>query len=271
MLERRVEIVFQHLKVIVTKWLKIPIIEQVNSIFGLPKMYDDLLDEWTHENHINERNSALQRFQDFAEKNKIRITFFSSDVHGCGVSRFRTQTTNPLIPIKDPKLMYQIISSAIVNKPRRRQFIQTAHLFRTKWYPVNNTEEQLIDYFEREPGDGSLLFLKKLLPNRNWCYFEQCEEITSTVTIIPEKSFLEILWLRILLLLSFLGLDRLFGWSNEPHDCLPGETYHQNIITCEDQQEANNIKIRFWVESIGKKGKSSTFSSYDLFIPNLKR
>ncbi|CAF3766966.1 unnamed protein product [Rotaria sordida] len=62
--------------------------QQVNSIFGLSGTYDDLLDEWTHVNHITERNDVLQRFQNLAEINKIRVTFFSSGVHCCGVSRF---------------------------------------------------------------------------------------------------------------------------------------------------------------------------------------
>ncbi|CAF3856056.1 unnamed protein product, partial [Rotaria sordida] len=58
--------------------------EQVNSIFGLSGTYDDLLDEWTHVNHITERNDILQRFQNLAEINKIQVTFFSSGVHCCG-------------------------------------------------------------------------------------------------------------------------------------------------------------------------------------------
>ncbi|CAF1144586.1 unnamed protein product [Rotaria sordida] len=121
--------------------------KQVNSIFGLPGTYDDLLDEWTHVNHITERNDVLQCFQNFAEINKIQVTFFSSGVHCCG---------------------------------------------------------------KEEDKDD-----------------EVCETVQ-------------------------------------------GEVYHQNVEIDQEQQEANNLKVRFWLESVGKKTEVPKFSSYDLLIPNLK-
>ena len=70
-----------------------------------------------NEAHIEERNRALFRFQQLAERKRIRITFFSGDVHCCGISRFQTRTKDALAPIHDSRLMYQVISSAIVNIP----------------------------------------------------------------------------------------------------------------------------------------------------------
>jgi hypothetical protein len=58
----------------------------MNSIFNLPKLYDDLLDEWIHKAHIEERNRAPLRFQQIAEQKKVQNTYFSIDVHCCGIS-----------------------------------------------------------------------------------------------------------------------------------------------------------------------------------------
>ena len=272
----KLEYVFQYFKKSAYEKSKVSAVEQLNSVFGLPEMYDDLLDEWTHDSHLEERNTTLQRFQNLAQNNKIRVTFFSGDVHCCGVSQFRTRPSNPLSATEDPRLIYQIISSAIVNKPPPRNFIRAAHLLRTKWYPIEHTEEKLIDFFDGEPGNGDRLLLKKLLPNRNWCYFEQCADATSEVTPIADRGFLLNLWFRILLLLSFLGLERLFtrttiGSGNKHmHEITSESAYHQNIETDQEQQEANNLKVRFWLESIEKHHKEAKFSSYDLLIPNLK-
>ncbi|CAF1549219.1 unnamed protein product, partial [Rotaria sordida] len=73
------------------KYQNIPFSEHTNSIFGLPEIYDDLLDEWIHEAHIKERNYILSRLQKLAEMKKTRITLFSGDVHCCGIARFRTR------------------------------------------------------------------------------------------------------------------------------------------------------------------------------------
>lgn len=273
---RTIELTFQRWKKIAMEKLRIPVVEQINSVFGLPEMYDDLLDEWTHDDHIVERNTVLQRFQNLAQINKVRVTFFSGDVHCCGVSRFRTGISSRPSPIEDSRLMYQIISSAIVNKPPPKKFIQAAHLLRTKWTPIDNTEEQLIDFFEGEPGSGKTLFLKKLLPNRNWCYWEQCGEPTTTGTSLVDKGLLQSLWFRILLLFSFLGLDRFFNSANgdnrnqETHESASEPVYHQNIQVDQQLGEANNLKVQFWLESIEKHHEEATFSSYDLLIPNLK-
>ncbi|CAF4251710.1 unnamed protein product [Rotaria socialis] len=94
------------------------------------------------------------------------------------------------LPLNDSKLMYQIISSAIVNRLPHRIVICAAHCFGTKWYPVVDTEEKLIDSFERDPKQGARLFLKRLLPNRNWCYFEQFTVMDSTLnTRVTQTGF----------------------------------------------------------------------------------
>jgi len=189
---RIAETIFERIKNLPNKLRKLPVVKQTNSIFGLPELYDDLLDEWTHENHIDERNRILQRFQNFSQQTKIRVTFFSGDVHCCGVSRFQTKhQSQQLSPIHDSKLMYQIISSAIVNMPPSKNAIRMAHRFQTKWQPIENTQEEIIDFFDRKPENGKKAFHKKFRPNRNWCFFEEQPSIQRETSDLKVRFWLE--------------------------------------------------------------------------------
>jgi hypothetical protein len=264
------ESIFERLKNLPNKWRNVPLVKQTNSIFGLPDMYDDLLDEWTHAAHIDERNRALIRFQQISEKKKVRITYFSGDVHCCGISRFQSRGSHRLLPINDTKLMYQIISSAIVNLPPSEMAIRIAHLFKTKWNPVDNTEEELIDFFERNPENGRKLFYKKLRPNRNWCYFEQCSNImSSNVTVVqtrclhcfPSKENLD----NTINLGSNSNQDGNGGRRPSNRDLRP------ELIQADQQQiETNDLRIRLWLEGVGKHRDETQFVGYDLLIPSLK-
>jgi PhoD related phosphatase len=93
-------------------WVRyLPGLKGTNSIFGLPEFYDDLLDEWTHDQHIEERNDILVRLQKLAEKRRLRVTFLSGDVHCAAFARFRSdkaeRESKNLLPENDTKLMYQ--------------------------------------------------------------------------------------------------------------------------------------------------------------------
>ncbi|CAF0949117.1 unnamed protein product [Rotaria sordida] len=264
-------------KKITMAWESMPLRNQTNSVFGLPELYDDLLDEWTHGSHIDERDRALSRFQEIAHKNKIRITFFSGDVHCCGVSRFQTRGKTDLSDINDSKLMYQIISSAIVNRPPPSIVIRAAHLFATTWYPNTNTEEALLDFFEEAPH-GSRLFLRKLLPNRNWCYFEQCTTMDSTPpNRVMQTGFLgRYFWPFIQFLLLLIGLTSIVDWIDQKliptviHKNQQESSSSSSHIDSELEQEANNLKIQFWLENSVKKKTGPRFASYELFVPSLK-
>ncbi|CAF3599539.1 unnamed protein product [Rotaria sp. Silwood1] len=259
-------------------WRNIPLSKQTNSVFGLPEIYDDLVDEWTHESHMGERNRVLSRFQQIAQKKKIRITFFSGDVHCCGVSRFQTREKKDLSDINDSKLMYQIISSAIVNRPPPQIVIRVAHFFTSTWHPIADTEEAFLDFFTQAPENGARLFLKKLLPNRNWCYFEQCTtmDLTHTNCVIPTGFLNRYFWPFIYFLLLLTGLGWIIDWIDRKNTStivhrnqkeLSSSSSHS---TSELEQEENNLKIRFWLENNEKKKPGSPFASYELFIPNLK-
>ena len=266
------ETIFEIIKNRPNKCRNHPIIKQTNSVFGLPELYDDLLDEWTHEAHINERNQVLQRFQEIAHKKRVRITFFSGDVHCCGVSRFKTHSKNDIPLINDSKLMYQIISSAIVNLPPPKSVIHAAHFVTTKWYPVENTEEELIDFFQHLPETGRRIMLKKLLPNRNWCYFEQCEPIDLSVYTAVKTGCFQCKFGSKKEKSSTAEL----GPISKTATASSVLNEHAQGLACTDisevgQAQARNhsLKIRFWLESAAKHSEGRDFVSYELMIPNM--
>jgi hypothetical protein len=269
------ESIFERLKNLPNKWRQLPLIKQTNSIFGLPELYDDLLDEWTHIAHIDERNRILLRFQQIAEAKKVRITYLSGDVHCCGIGRFQTKGSRRPSSINDAKLMYQIISSAIVNMPPSKNAIRVTHHFKTKWNPVDHTEEELIDFFKRRPENGKKVFHKKLRPNRNWCYFEQSSNIKSSIVTVNHKR-----WSHFFHSKQNLAMPINLGptsnqegeGSQEPpiHSHSHRRLCHEMIQT--DQQEigTNDVKVRFWLESARKRRNGRQFVGYELLIPNLK-
>ncbi len=153
--------------------------------FGLTEHYDDHLDTWTHSKHIAERNRQLERFQEIARIKTIRITFFSGDIHYCGIGRFKTGGRTGIPEIYDSKLMYQIISSPIANVPPSPVLVFYAYLGRRKWHPIENTDtvEEFINHFEYSPEGCRRPMLNKFLGRRNWCYFEQSDEIDPSLKI----------------------------------------------------------------------------------------
>ncbi|CAF3487666.1 unnamed protein product [Rotaria sp. Silwood1] len=269
------ETIFEHIKNLPNRCRNIPVVKNTNSIFGLPELYDDLLDEWTHEAHINERNRALQRFQDISQRKKVRITFFSGDVHCCGISRFKTHGKNDIAPIHDNKLMYQIISSAIVNLPPPRTAIHIAHFVKTKWYPIENTVEELIDFFQHSPETGRKLIHKKLRPNRNWCYFEQCDDINPSVYTAIKTGFFHRHFGSKKQDPPMIELDPT-SKSNGHESIEPSINQHTYGLTCTDMREVgqtelktHTLKVRLWLESGEKHNEGRQFVNYDLLIPNL--
>lgn len=273
---RMAESLLETWKKITMKYQNIPFSEQTNSVFGLPEIYDDLLDEWTHETHMDERNRVLARFQEVADKTRTRITLFSGDVHCCGVGRFRTEKNSPPA-INDSKLMYQIISSAIVNRPPPRMVIRGAHFFSTIWHPIDNTEERLIDFFDHAPEYGAKLLLRKLLPNRNWCYFEQCEAMDSTPNdSVARTGFWEdYFWPIIDFILYLIGLSVIISWKNRRNTSKKARREQTNTPSVnsktQPKEQMNNLRVRFWLENTDKKNDPMSFSHYDLYIPDLKQ
>ncbi|CAF2510873.1 unnamed protein product [Rotaria sp. Silwood2] len=264
------ESIFEHLKNLPNKCRQLPFVKQTNSIFGLPEAYDDLLDEWTHRDHIEERNRALLRFQQISEKKKVRITYFSGDVHCCAISRFQSRGSHRPLPINDAKLMYQIISSAIVNLPPSEMAIRIAHLFKSKWTPVDNTEEEIIDFFERNPENGKKFFYKKMRPNRNWCYFEQCSKILSSTVTIVQTRCLHCFPSKENFVDPVSNQEDKGGRQPSIHSHSNRDLHPELIQTDQQQIGTNDLRIRLWLEGTDKHCDGTQCVSYDLLIPNLK-
>lgn len=83
--------------------------------FQLFELSDDLRDGWSHKAHLDERNIMIERFQAFAQKRNLRVTFLSGDVHlgGHGVIYPRSSSKYDA----GNETIHQIISSPIGNKP----------------------------------------------------------------------------------------------------------------------------------------------------------
>jgi hypothetical protein len=97
------------------------------------------------------------------------------DVHCAGLARFRSDKVHRAKhrPETDPRLMFNIISSAIVNQAPSPNACIMYHLLKNKWHPVPKTEEALMEMFERRPEKGEHVRFRKIMPNRNWTFFEE--------------------------------------------------------------------------------------------------
>ncbi|KAG0267868.1 hypothetical protein DFQ27_008048 [Actinomortierella ambigua] len=138
----------------------------VNRLNGEPELLDDMIDHWTASQHKQERNKFIVRLQHFAADRNIRVTFVSGDVHCAGVGRF-TARTEP--QEHDPHLMYQLISSAIVNEPPPAGVIRLLH-FQDKVHELDGrvkTYEDMFPLFKTDV-DGKALELDRLMPRRNY-------------------------------------------------------------------------------------------------------
>ncbi|KAG0230204.1 hypothetical protein BGX31_005960 [Mortierella sp. GBA43] len=140
----------------------------VNKLNGEPELLDDLNDHWTAKLHKSERNKFLTRLQEFSNARRIRVTFLSGDVHCAGVGRFSAKISPP---DNDPQLMYQIISSAIVNEPPPEGVIKLLH-FQDKVHVLEGrvkTYEDMYPMFTNDV-DEKPLQMDKLLPRRNYSH-----------------------------------------------------------------------------------------------------
>jgi PhoD related phosphatase len=130
------------------------------------------MDHWTHANHSRERTVLIRTLQGIAFERRMRITMVSGDVHCCGVGYLY----DPRAP-QDHKLMYQIITSAIVNVPPPGMVIKLLHNNEKHFVPqldssqstkvATDTNEEMMELFARDV-DGKPLNLKKLMPRRNF-------------------------------------------------------------------------------------------------------
>jgi len=151
------------------------------------------MDHWTHANHDRERTMVIRTLQDIALNKCVRMTMVSGDVHCCGVGYLY----NPKSP-QDHKLMYQIITSAIVNVPPPGMVIKLLHNNDQLFVPPMNssqstkvrsdTKEEMMELFAKDVDGKPLGNLKKLLPRRNYAICKGGDDGSEIWEICVEKG-----------------------------------------------------------------------------------
>ncbi|QRG40466.1 hypothetical protein FDK38_004942 [Candidozyma auris] len=156
----------------------------VNEFDGSVEVLDDLNDHWCSKHHKRERNALVKRLIDFGATNGVRVTILSGDVHlGC-IGRIKTklhhhpnahvrtdvEKENQRVtdtPQNDPRLIFNIISSAIVNAPPP-DVMPTLLGRQNKVHKFDsNTAEDIVPIFNTNP-DGTPRDNPFFLNKRNW-------------------------------------------------------------------------------------------------------
>ncbi|KAI8998013.1 hypothetical protein BC832DRAFT_535157, partial [Gaertneriomyces semiglobifer] len=152
--------------------------------FGEPSNLDDLVDHWNSGFHIKERNTLIERFQAFAEKSSIRVTMIAGDVHCACIAQLRSQSNltrktkhvYEMEPLKDHRLMYNIVSSAIGNLPPPKIVLKLFQ-FSSSRRPLKNvvhTTEGLEHIFQHDlDGKRNKKGHRKIMARRNWCEVDE--------------------------------------------------------------------------------------------------
>lgn len=158
----------------------------VNEFDGSVEVLDDLNDHWCSKHYKAERNNLIKMLIEFGAKNGVRITILSGDVHLCCFGRLKTkihhlphahllspddkEVQNRDVtdhPEHDPRLMFNVISSAIINAPPP-DAMATLLNKRSKIHHYDKyTDEDVLPIFTTNP-DGSNRENLQFLNKRNW-------------------------------------------------------------------------------------------------------
>lgn len=153
----------------------------VNEFNGDVELLDDLNDHWCAHYHKKERNYLIARLQDFAAYHGIRITILSGDVHLAALGRFRSKIHTHHItsayeehdkqviehPELDGRLMFNVISSAVVNTPPPDP-MATLLQKRSKYHHFDReTDEDSVPIFTSDV-DGEDRDNDSFMNRRNW-------------------------------------------------------------------------------------------------------
>ncbi|ODV95081.1 hypothetical protein PACTADRAFT_50902 [Pachysolen tannophilus NRRL Y-2460] len=150
----------------------------VNEFDGSMEVLDDLDDHWCARHHKKERNKLVADLTRFGAQNGVRITILSGDVHLCCIGRF--QTKMPHLhkkeesikrlesPQDDPRLIFNVISSAIVNAPPPNAMAKLLNKRTRVHHFDKHTDEDIIPLFTKDV-DGNHRDNTHFLNKRNWC------------------------------------------------------------------------------------------------------
>ena len=186
----------------------------VNEFDGGVEVLDDLEDHWCAHHHKRERNYLVKQLINFGASHGVRITILSGDVHLCCIgrmrSRIRKHPTFRLLegskepeksnvieyPEKDPRLIFNVISSAIVNAPPPNAMAAFLRK-RAKIHRFNvNVDEDTIPLFQRNT-DGTNRANHEFLNKRNWADLVLAsqslykDKVDSGITKAPSPVFSE--------------------------------------------------------------------------------
>ncbi len=99
----------------------------MNPFSSDPDLVDDLVDEWPNRLHRQERRAMLEWLQSFALHRRVRVSFISGDSHCAAVGRV-CSTKGERGGVHDERMMVNVTSSAIVNKPPPKGLIAAWHV-----------------------------------------------------------------------------------------------------------------------------------------------
>ncbi|SCU86608.1 LANO_0C08592g1_1 [Lachancea nothofagi CBS 11611] len=153
----------------------------VNSFNGDVELLDDLNDHWCARHHKKERNYLVAKLQDFGAKYGTRVTILSGDVHLACVGRFRSKLHSHHVggskqdevkkvlnePEKDLRLMFNIISSAVVNTPPPNGMAALLQKRSGVHHFDHETDEDVVPLFKTDV-DGSHRAHGSFMNRRNW-------------------------------------------------------------------------------------------------------
>lgn len=153
----------------------------VNEFDGSVEVLDDLEDHWCAKHHKAERNKLIALLQDFGARHGVRVTILSGDVHLAAVGRFKSRIHKHTVqskkiqaneeilaaPERDPRLILNIISSAITNAPPPNG-MATLLQKRSKVHRFDrNTDEDMVRLFKQDV-DGVARGNDEFNNKRNW-------------------------------------------------------------------------------------------------------
>ncbi|CCH41664.1 hypothetical protein BN7_1205 [Wickerhamomyces ciferrii] len=167
----------------------------VNEFDGSVEVLDDLNDHWCSAHHKKERNKLIGNLQKLGSSHGVRITILSGDVHLAAIGRFKTkmhlnhvfnkekyQQHNENVkrkPEEDPRLMLNIISSAIVNAPPPDAMAGLLNKRSGIHHFDHHTDEDMVPIFTKDT-DESIRSNKEFLNKRNWADLISIKNIPNT-------------------------------------------------------------------------------------------
>ena len=123
-----------------------------NKFDGQVDLLDDLDDHYTAKHHKRERKELILRLQRLAAQHNVRVTILGGDVHLAAAGRFYSAPKLNVPAEHDPRVMVNVISSAITNKPPP-QAVANLLARRNKIHHLDRrTDETLFYLFDPNPG-----------------------------------------------------------------------------------------------------------------------